>query len=168
MLLWICHIAAIESPGICRMFLPRNLCVVVLVGIGLGAPLQAAEDIIGRVKKVSGEVTILSGDRQRTPQPGSVLKRMDTVRTGRDGSIGITFRDDSRTALGPDSEMQMSEFRFDPAKREYAFVSRIFRGSMMFVSGLIAKLSPGTPKVETPVATLGIRGTRFIVRVDDE
>ena len=145
--------------------LPLLIGVTALVLSGLAS---AASEIIGRVKTVQGEVTISSAESSRTAEPGSVIRRNETIVTGADASVGITFRDDSRTSLGPNSELHLAEYRFEPAKNEYAFVSRMLRGTMLFVSGLISKLSPESAKVETPTATLGIRGTRFLLRVEDE
>ncbi|MEM7292266.1 MAG: FecR domain-containing protein [Pseudomonadota bacterium] len=129
---------------------------------------MAASEVIGRVKTLQGEVSINGASGSRAAEAGSVVRRGDTLVTGSDGSVGVTFRDDSRTSLGPNSEMQMTEFKFDPARQEYSFVSKMFRGTMLFVSGLISKLSPETAQVETPTATLGIRGTRFLLQVDGE
>ncbi|MEM7206257.1 MAG: FecR domain-containing protein [Pseudomonadota bacterium] len=131
-------------------------------------PAFAAAEVIGHIKTTKGDVVVVSHGLKRAVQPGDKLRVSDTVQTGDNSSVGITFRDDSRTALGPNSKMQMKEFAFEPAENQYSFVSKMFKGSMVFVSGLIAKLAPDTARVETTTATVGIRGTRFLLRVEEE
>ncbi|MCP4430776.1 MAG: FecR domain-containing protein [Gammaproteobacteria bacterium] len=145
-----------------------NFFCTILIVSTLAMPVSAGNDIIARIKVVTGDVTVISAGKQHTVKPGTELRESDTIVTGGNSSVGITFRDDSRTSLGPNTEIQVTHFRFEPARSEYSFVTRIVKGSLMFVSGLISKLSPETARLETPTATLGIRGTRFLLRVEGE
>jgi hypothetical protein len=58
------------------------------------------------------------------------------------------------------------KFEFSPADQRYGFVLRLIAGSLQYLSGLTAKLSPDSMKVETPTATVAVRGTRFLARTE--
>jgi hypothetical protein len=91
----------------------------------------------------------------------------DTLSTGPDGSLGAIFRDNSTLSLGPDSSLVIRNFEFVPEQGKIGFLIRITRGSLAYLSGLIGKLSPESARFETPMATIGIRGTRFAVQVGE-
>ena len=125
----------------------------------------AADETIGSVKKVSGEVAVVR-DGQRTPaHPGFRLHAGDILETGPDGLLGVVLRDDSLVSLGPSSRIAIEKFRFVPAEGQLGLTARIVRGTMAYVSGLIARLAPESATFVTPVATIGVRGTRFAVRI---
>lgn len=130
-----------------------------------GATVATPETPIGRVKSVDGRASITTGDRQRAAAPGEPVYLHDVVETAGDGSLGIVFSDESRLSIGPDTRLTVDEYVFAPAEGEASFLARMARGTLLFVSGLIAKISPGAAAVETPVGTLGIRGTRFLVKL---
>ena len=128
-------------------------------------PAGAADEIIGSVKKTSGLVSVVR-DGQRLPaRPGYKLRSGDVLETGSDGQIGVTLRDDSLISLGPSSRIAIEKFLFVPAEGKLGFTARLLRGTMAYVSGIIARLAPESASFVTPVATIGVRGTRFAVRV---
>lgn len=142
--------------------------VVLLLAFLLAAfPAVAADETIGSVKKVSGEVAVVR-DGQRTPaRPGFKLRSGDTLETGLDGLLGVVLRDDSLLSLGPSSRIAIEKFRFSPAEGKLGLTARLLRGTMAYVSGLIGRLAPESATFVTPVATIGVRGTRFAVRAED-
>src|SRR3546814_7714864 len=75
------------------------------------------------------------------------------------GSLGLTFKDGTRLSIGPHSRMQFTTFEFAPAEGRLAFVIDFFHGTLLYVSGAIAKLSPDSVRLHTPVATVAVRGT---------
>ena len=85
--------------------------------------------------------------------------------TGKDGRIGVTFIDNTRFSVGPNSRIAVSQFEYDRTRQRGAFVTQVDRGSLAVVSGKIAKSGRDTMKVRTPNSLLGVRGTRFIVEV---
>ena len=89
----------------------------------------------------------------------------DTLQTGSDGALGVIFKDDTVLSLGPDSLLVIDEFVFAPMEGELSIVTRMLKGTVAYLSGVIAKLSPESARFETPMATLGIRGTRFVAEV---
>jgi len=130
-------------------------------------PALADGETIGSVKKVSGEVGVMR-DGQRTPaHPGLKLHAGDILETGPDGLLGVVLRDDSLVSLGPSSQIAIEKFRFVPAEGHLGLTARILRGTMAYVSGLIGRLAPESATFVTPVATIGVRGTHFAVRVSE-
>jgi hypothetical protein len=91
----------------------------------------------------------------------------DSLGTGRDGSIGVILRDDSSLSIGPESRLVLRSFLFSPPEGKFDLAVRITRGTMAYLSGLIGKLAPENARFETPTATIGIRGTRFAVKVEE-
>ena len=127
----------------------------------------ADEEYIGSIKVLDGTVEVVRQGNVLHPVAGTRLSDRDTVKTGHDGSVGIILRDNTIFSLGPDSTLNMKEFRFDPQKKDFSLVCRLMRGTFIFISGVIAKLSPESIKIETPDGTVAIRGTRFAVQVQN-
>jgi hypothetical protein len=94
------------------------------------------------------------------------IQQGDTIKTGSSGSVGLIFDDDTAVSLGPNSELAVESFQFKPAEQKLSFFARLFKGTFCFVTGQIAKLAPDKVKFETPEATLGVRGTKFLVKID--
>jgi len=92
----------------------------------------------------------------------------DTLRTGGSGSIGIVFNDDTFLSLGPGSVLIIDEFVFAPKQGKFSIVVRMLKGTAAYLSGLISKLSPDSAHFKTPTASIGIRGTKFVARVEGE
>jgi hypothetical protein len=129
------------------------------------AGLPALADDVGLVKVARGQVTI---DRQGQTAPARVgmsVAAADVVRTGGDGSVGITMRDDSLLSAGPNSVLTLDRFEYDPTTQQGRFDASLQRGTLAVVSGRIARQSPSSMTVRTPSAVLGVRGTDFVVAV---
>ena len=122
---------------------------------------------IGQIKNVSGQVFLLRNNVQQPAKAGDLVEQADVLTTGRDGSIGITFIDNSRFSAGPNSRIELTQFRFNPTTQEGEFHTGMQRGTLAIVSGQIAKRSPEAMKVITPTTILGVRGTTFAVKVDE-
>jgi len=120
------------------------------------------------VKKVSGTVTVVRQGQNILAANGLEIWENDTLRTGRDGSIGIVFNDDTFLSLGPGSVLVIDEFVFAPNQGKFSIVIRMLKGTAAYLSGLISKLSPDSAHFKTPTASIGIRGTKFVVKVEGE
>ncbi len=128
----------------------------------------ASDGSVGRVKTVNGSSSIVRG---QSSLPAVVNERVfqgDTLRTGPDGSLGVILKDDTSLSLGPNSVVVVEQFLFAPAEGKLSLVTRMLKGTAVYISGIIAKLSPQSVRFETPNATIGIRGTRFLVKVDED
>ena len=142
-----------------------RVCITMcLLLAAISAEAQVAA--IGRVKSASGAVFVVRQGAATPIQAGHVLVEGDGIRTGADGRVGVTMKDETRLSLGPNSEIRVDQFLYAPGQGRLGFALRIARGVMAYVSGRIARLSPDAVRLETPSAILGVRGTRLVVRVD--
>jgi hypothetical protein len=141
--------------------------VIILIGLLAVRVAWADDGDIGSIKTLEGTVEVIREGSTVSPAAGARLFGRDTVKTGHDGSVGIILRDDTIVSLGPDSTLEMKEFRFDPHKKNFSLVCRMLRGTFIFISGMIAKLSPESVKIETPDGAVAIRGTRLAVQIQN-
>ncbi|MBT4266096.1 MAG: hypothetical protein HOA72_21440 [Desulfobacula sp.] len=141
--------------------------IVLSLSVILGnAILSQAEALsVGIVRTVSNEGYILRNDTLIKAEINMKVMNGDVVKTGPAGSMGLIFDDDTIVSMGPDSEFLVEDFLFRPAENKLSFVIRILQGTYSFFSGQIAKLSPGSVRLETPDATIGMRGTHVLVQV---
>lgn len=137
--------------------------LVFLVLVLFGA--ASAEEIAGRVKTVEGAAHLVRAGNRLPAKVADPVYMGDVLETGADGSLGVTFRDTSRLSVGPNSNVVIDEYVFSPLISDAGFSARIKRGTLFYVSGLIAKMAPGKTAVKTPDGTVGIRGTRLLVSV---
>lgn len=142
----------------------RRMMTTALVALlALSQPAVAAE--IGRIKRSVGTAMIERNKARLPLSPGFQLEQGDVLVTGKDGQISLTFVDDTRFAIGPNSRVAVSSFDYDRRRQTGAFLTEVNRGSLGVVSGQIAKSGKNAMKVRTPTSLLGVRGTRFIVQV---
>ena len=120
----------------------------------------------GRVKIASGAAFIVRNSATVAAKPGAAIFASDTIRTGGDGSVGVTMRVDTRLALGPNSAVRVERYVYAPGEGGFGMVLNFVRGVAAYVSGHIAKLAPDAIRLETPAAIVGVRGTTVAVRVD--
>lgn len=128
------------------------------------APATAAEDEIGTIKVAKGAVHVERGGSRLPATVGLGLREKDQVVTGADGSVGITFADDSQLSAGPNSVLAIDRFAFDSTTHAGSFETSLRQGTLAAVSGKIARQSPGAMRVRTSSTILGVRGTEFLVR----
>ncbi len=150
------------TPLSIRASLLRSAWLALALVIALPA---AAE--IGQIKSSKGQVSV---ERKGQVLPGEVgmrLEASDTLKTGADGTVGITMRDNSLLSAGPNSILLLERFDFDATTSQGRFDAQLQRGTLAVVSGRIAKQSPQAMTVRTPSAQLGVRGTDFVVSAGD-
>lgn len=127
---------------------------------------SAGTDSIGFIKTTSGEVLLSNAQGTQAAETNMQISQGDSIKTGETGSVGLIFADDTVVSLGPNSEISLESFQFNPVEQKLSFVSRLIKGTFCFVSGQIAKLAPNKVIFTTPEATLGVRGTKFLVKID--
>lgn len=140
------------------------LGLLVVASPALANQTQPEVNEAGRIKIASGSVSIVRNGQAIAAQPGQVVYEADTVRTGADGRVGLTLKDDTRLSLGPSSEIRLDKFAYAPAEGRLGFVLNVVRGVAAYVSGRIAKLAPDAVRLETPAAIVGVRGTTVVLR----
>ena len=137
-----------------------------------------AQDVkpIGKVVSTVGKVTIEHADAavvqaklsedQADAKVSDPIYRGDVIKTGADGRVGINFVDGSSFNVSSNASMEMNEFVYDPAGKSNSTFFSLARGTFTFIAGSVAKT--GNMKVDTPVATLGIRGTTPHIEISDD
>ena len=136
--------------------------------VGFSYPAIAAEKGIGVIKNLKGPVFI---EREKASIPAKMSDKLfekDIIVTGNSGSMGAVLIDDSMISSGPNTRLVLSQFVFDPAEKKLSSTVQITRGTMTYLSGLIAKLDSKAVKFVTPSAVCGIRGTHFAIHVEDK
>ncbi len=108
---------------------------------------------------------VVAGQAGQT-KVGDLVYLGDVVQTGADGRLGINFADGSSFNLSSNARMTLNEFVYDPNGKSNSTMFNLTRGTFTFVAGNIAK--SGDMKVDTPVATMGIRGTTPRVEISDD
>lgn len=126
--------------------------------------LAQAGEPIGRVETVTGTVTVeRAGGSSTELAAGDPIFLNDVVLAAQDGSVGIVFIDGTTFALSAGARMTMDEMVYDPASGGGNFVTTVLQGTFVFSTGTIAP--NGSMDVNTPVGTIGIRGTTVAVRL---
>lgn len=129
-------------------------------------PVAATESHVGLVKGVSGTVSIVQASATRTAEAGTQLQVADRIVTAPGATASIVFRDGTMLTLGGSADVRVRDYVFEPKANRYAFSMYMDKGSAIYESGKIGRLAPESVKVETPQATVGVRGTRFLIEAD--
>ncbi|MET4274854.1 hypothetical protein ABIB68_003807 [Bradyrhizobium sp. F1.2.2] len=140
------------------------------------AVVSSSSKPIGKVVAATGSVSIehagavivqanVSGEPGQA-NTGDPVYLGDVVRTGADGRIGINFTDGTSFNLSTNARMVLDHYVYEPDGKSNATLFNLTRGTFTFVAGSVAKT--GDMKVDTPVATLGIRGTTPHIEISDD
>ncbi len=121
---------------------------------------------IGKIANITGNVQVVRNHEVFIPVPGAALFSEDTLKTGPEGTMGILLLDDTIFALGNGSELKLDSFYFDPPNKIFSLATRMIKGTFVFISGLMGKMSPGSIKLSTPDGTVAIRGTKLAIQVN--
>ncbi len=132
----------------------------------LAGSTSAAEDHAALIKSLTGDVKVTRDHVSFEVARGATLKVSDRVVTAPGASAAIVFRDGTLLTLGSGADILVRDYQFAPKDNTFAFSLYLSRGSAIYESGKIGKLSPESVTVETPKATVGVRGTRFLIEVD--
>jgi hypothetical protein len=145
----------------------RNVCsALVAIACATALSARAEEAPIGFVKTLYGTASVTHGATISAAALAMPVYEHDLVQTGVDGGLGITFRDNARISLGPDSRIELKHFVFQPAAEQYGFILSLVYGTMECISGLTVKLAPDAMSIETPGFTVGARGTTFLLHAE--
>ena len=129
--------------------------------------LAHADDSIGYVKTLTGDAWIKTGGKEVKAALGMPVFLGSVLITSKNGSMGVTFKDSTRMSFGPDTQMTVDEYLYTPAQTQgkLKLSTSLSKGTLNYVSGLIAKFQPDAVSVRTPGGTIGVRGTQFLVKV---
>ena len=90
----------------------------------------------------------------------------DAVKTTQ-GKVGITFADDTKVQVNENSRLVIDDFVYDPKAKSGKLALNMASGTVRYASGAIAKNNPAKVAINTPTATIAVRGTDFTATVDE-
>ena len=135
-----------------------SLWVLAQAGGGVGAAAQ-----IGTVRTLNGSATVQRAGATTQLATGQPVFQGDVVETAAGASLGIVLRDNTVFSLSGGSRMVMSSLVYDAGRTDNSMSLSLVQGAFTFVTGQVAKT--GSVSINTPVSTMGIRGTTPIVRL---
>jgi hypothetical protein len=132
------------------------------------APAGSDANAIGKVLTAAGTVRIehsaaiiiqanLPTNDASPANVGDLVYRGDVIQTGPDGKLGVAFADGTSFSVSPNARMEVNEFVYDPHGHSNSSLMSLTKGTFTFIAGEVAHT--GSMKVDTPVGTMGIRGT---------
>ena len=134
----------------------------VLLSAFVGA---ASASDVGQVKVTKGVVHVERDGARMPVVVGMPIRQSDKLVTGADGTVGVTFADNSLLSVGPSSTLAIDRFSFNASTHEGQFDASLQRGTLAVVSGKMVKQSPDAMRIRTPASILGVRGTEFVVKI---
>jgi len=129
-------------------------------------PVLASDDHVALIKSVSGNVKVTRANASFDAASGTTLLVSDHLIAAPNASAAIVFRDGTLLTLGPSADILVRDYVFEPKDAKFSFSVYLNKGSAIYESGKIGKLAPESVKVETPRATVGVRGTRFLIEAN--
>ncbi len=121
---------------------------------------------VGLVKAATGTVEVVRETGTQAAEAGMPLRRSDRIVTAPGATAALVFRDGTMLTLGGGADVRVRDYVFEPRANRYAFSLYMQQGTAIYESGKIGRLAPETVQVETPQATVGVRGTRFLIEAD--
>jgi hypothetical protein len=147
------------------MHAPPSLLRLFAFLFAMLAPLSAfaadAPEPVGFVDKVENVAEVVSGDSGATAIIGTPVHMKDELRTGAEGRLQVTFRDNTVLTLGEKASVVIDRYIYDPDRDVGETVLQATKGAFRFASGSIKGLKQSNIAVSTPVADIGVRGTEF-------
>jgi hypothetical protein len=134
--------------------------------IGSAAPTESTR--IGTFKQIQGNSWVGPANALRAATPGAAVFEAERVSTGPAGAATITLKDGTVLTMGPNSTMDLSQFKYDATSHKGNFALNLLQGSVRVITGLLAKMNPDQFKILTPTSVVGVRGTDFIVETEAE
>lgn len=123
-------------------------------------------DSVAFVKNLSGDASVLRNNTTQALQKGDKLFSKDELITAKNSTLALSFNDGTRISIGANSHFKIDDYLFAPAQQDFKFDVSLPKGSLVFESGKIGKLSPEKVAVKVPQGIIGIRGTKFIVEAE--
>ena len=141
-----------------------------LLFIGLlpmASALAEPAETIGHIQTLQGQAFIQRAGTTLPAAIGSELRKNDQIRTGKPAAVGIVLTDDTTVSLGSNSELLLNNYAFEPKQSKFALSLKMIKGTFSYITGQIVKLSPDSARIQTPDATIAVRGTKLLVEIKD-
>jgi len=129
--------------------------------------ITAVANEVGHIKVAKGTATIQRGAEKIAAAPGMKVFAADVITTGASSAVGVTFLDNSLISTGPNSVFAIDQYTFDSTTHVGKFDGNLRKGTLAAVSGKMVKQLPESMRIRTPSSIMGVRGTEFVVKVDE-
>ena len=143
-----------------------TLLIALPLSLSTLAAEQAPGKAIGYVMKTEGEASVITAGTAQPASVGTPVFVNSSIKTGANGSLGVTLEDNTVMSFGPHSQLSFDAFVYEPSEQNLKLSAKITHGTLNYISGVIAKLKPEAVEINTPTGTIGVRGTHFLVKVD--
>lgn len=151
-----------------RPFVLASAVALALASWAGAVVAQDARAPVGYVKNVQGMATVTTDGQVVRAQPGTPLHQGSSLKTEAQSSMGVMFRDNTMMSFGPGTELTVDEYLYEPGEGKLRLGARMGKGTLNYVSGVIARLQPEAVSVKTPTGMIGVRGTQFLLKVSEE
>ena len=118
------------------------------------------------VKKIKGSAYIIREGKEIVLDIGTKVFEKDVIFTKKKSNLSLIFKDNTRISIGEKSEFKLERYLFIPSEKKESFIINLLQGSIECITGLISKINPEAFEIKAKSASIGIRGTHFIVTVD--
>ncbi len=123
-------------------------------------PSASDESPVGAVEEVKGNATVTRADGSvENITIGTPIYEGDIIQTDAYGAVNIVFMDETSMAISENARLAIDEYTFDPSTESGTTNFSVLRGLFVFTSGLIGRDDPDDVQIDTPVGSIGIRGT---------
>ena len=136
---------------------------LILLVLIIASPLHAS---IGEIKAVKGSAALQRSGEDISAEKGTSLEMLDTAITA-NSSMRLEFIDDTRVDVTEHSRLVIDDFVYDPNTGKGSLGLKASLGTVRYASGQIAKNSRQRVRIRTPSATIGVRGTDFVMVIDE-
>ena len=143
-----------------------KLWKVTLFALCLNTSMSCIAAIGTVTEQLNSPPTIQRQKLSLTGSKGTGVEMMDSIRT-QQGKVGITFQDDTKVQVNENSKLVIDDFVYDPKSKSGKLGAKIALGTVRYASGQIAKNSPQNVALNTPSATVSVRGTDFAATVEE-
>lgn len=138
-----------------------------MVHASSSAAATATATAVGYVKTTAGDVWITTQGQVVKAALGTAIFQGSRLKTGANSSLGIAFIDNTVISFGAETESVVDEYLYAPNQSQFGLGMNLVKGTLNYMSGLIAKLKPESVTIKTPTGIIGVRGTRFVARVEE-
>ena len=143
----------------------RATITMLALAVHLGALAAPLPEPVGYVMTLQAPAYLMARDNHTPARTGQAVVDESTLQTGPGGTLGITFEDGTRLALGPQSDVELLDYRFDPAADALALHLYLHRGTLSLAPGRLASLRPDAVTVQTDEGLVAVRDAHLLLKV---
>lgn len=133
----------------------------------LSSTAMADDTVIGYVKTITDQTSIIENGNMIKAGLGSPIHVGSIIKTDEKGASGLTLKDNTILSIGPNTELEIEAYQFLPQQEKLQLSANLLKGTLHYISGVIAKLKPEAVTLKTPTGVIAVRGTRFLVKIED-